>query len=115
MVVCTANSPDMPVHGYLQLLKVGGKIVFVGVPEKPLPQISLLPFIMNNVFMGGSAIGSPSDITEMLELAAKEDLKGWVETRPMKDANQAVIDMEEGKARYRYCLVNEANLAELKQ
>lgn len=104
----------MPVLGYLSLLKVGGTIVFVGAPEKPLPDLPLFPFIMNNVFMGGSAIGSPAAIVEMLELAAKDNLKGWVQTRSMKDVNQAVIDMENGIARYRYCLVNEKNLAEVK-
>ena len=43
----------------------------------------------------------------MLELAAEKNIKPWVQTRPMADANQAVQDMEAGKARYRYVLVNE--------
>ena len=113
IVVCTVNSPDMPILGYLTMLKVGGKLILVGAPEQPLAPMPVFPFIMNNVFIGGSAIGSPATITEMLELAATQDLKGWIQTRPMKDANQAVLDMEEGKARYRYCLVNEKNLAEI--
>jgi len=104
----------MPVDGYVQLLKVGGTIVFVGAPEKPLPNLKLFPLIMNNVFMGGSAIGSPAAIAEMLELAVKQNIKGWVQTRPLTEANQAVLDMENGNARYRYCLVNEKNVAELK-
>ena len=28
---------------------------------------------------------------------------------PLKDANSAVVKMEEGKARYRFVLVNESN------
>ena len=110
MVVCTANAPDMPILGYLTMLKVGGKMVMVGAPEEPLPSFPIFPFILNNVFLGGSAIGSPKEIAEMLELAAKQNIHGWIQTRPMKDANEAVIDMENGKARYRYCLVNERNL-----
>lgn len=70
---------------------------------------------MNNIFLGGSAIGSPADISEMLEVAAKNKVYGWVQTRPMKEVNQAVVDMENGNARYRYCLVNEKNIAELSQ
>jgi alcohol dehydrogenase (NADP+) len=104
----------MPIDGYMRMLKVGGTLVFVGVPEEALPPLQLTPLIMNNIFLGGSAIGSPAAISEMLELAATQKVKGWVETRPLKEANQAVIDMENGKARYRYCLVNEKNLAELK-
>ena len=103
----------MPILGYLTMLKVGGKLILVGAPEQPLPPMPVFPFILNNVFIGGSAIGSPETITEMLELAATQNLKGWVQTRSMKDANQAVRDMEDGKARYRYCLVNEKNLAEI--
>ena len=39
-------------------------------------------------------------------MAARTGAKFWVETRPMKEANQVIVDMEEGKARYRYVLVN---------
>lgn len=42
----------------------------------------------------------------MLELAAAKKIKPWIQERDMKDANQAIIDMEEGKARYRYVLKN---------
>jgi D-arabinose 1-dehydrogenase-like Zn-dependent alcohol dehydrogenase len=105
----------MPILGYLQMLKVGGKLILVGAPEEPLPPMPVFPLILGNVFIGGSAIGSPETITEMLELAAKEDLRGWVQTRPMKDCNATVRDMDDGKARYRYCLVNEKNLKEIGQ
>ena len=43
----------------------------------------------------------------MLELAANKGIKTWNQNRPMKECNQAVVDMEAGKARYRYVLVNE--------
>lgn len=59
--------------------------------------------------MCGSAIGSPKVIREMLDLAAKQDIKGWIIKRPMDDVNQAVVDMHASKARYRYVLVNEKN------
>lgn len=45
----------------------------------------------------------------MLRLTAEKGVKPWIQTRPMKEANQAVRDMDAGKARYRYCLVNEAH------
>jgi D-arabinose 1-dehydrogenase-like Zn-dependent alcohol dehydrogenase len=43
----------------------------------------------------------------MLQLAADKKIQPWVEERPMKEANKAIVDMEEGVARYRYVLVNE--------
>lgn len=45
----------------------------------------------------------------MLQLSAEKGVKPWIQTRPMKEANQAVIDMDAGKARYRYTLINEAH------
>lgn len=46
----------------------------------------------------------------MLHLAVELGIKPWVELRPLEDANQAIVDMEEGKARYRYVLVNEKHV-----
>lgn len=43
----------------------------------------------------------------MLQLAADKKVKPWVQGRPLADANQAIIDMAAGKARYRYVLVNQ--------
>lgn len=62
---------------------------------------------MNGIKVGGSAIGSPGEIEEMLQLAADKKIKAWVQERPLKDANKAIVDMEDGKARFRYVLVNE--------
>jgi alcohol dehydrogenase (NADP+) len=53
--------------------------------------------------------GSPSQINEMLALAATQDIHPWIIKRPMKEVNQAVPDMHKGLARYRYVLVNEEN------
>ncbi|KAI8908638.1 putative NADP-dependent alcohol dehydrogenase C 2 [Powellomyces hirtus] len=112
-IVCTVNNADMPIAKYAKLLKPGGKMIMVGLPESALENFSLTPLILNNVFIGGSAIGSSKEIPEMLEMAAKMNIKGWVQTRPMKDANQAAIDMEDGKARFRYVLVNEKHNGKL--
>lgn len=49
----------------------------------------------------------------MLEFAAKNNIHPWIEEIPLKDANKAVVDMEAGKARYRYVLKNEAHAKEL--
>lgn len=72
-----------------------------------LPKINAFTLIMSGIKVGGSATGAPWEIREMLQLAADNKIKTWVQERPLKEANQAVIDMEKGKARYRYVLVNE--------
>ncbi|KAF6792644.1 nadp-dependent alcohol dehydrogenase [Colletotrichum sojae] len=108
IIVCTVSNSDMPLQKYLSLLRWGGSFIQVGAPDGgKLPEISAFTLIMNNIKVGGSNIGSVNQMKEMLEFAEAKNIKPWTQTRPMSDANQAIVDMEEGKARYRYVLVNE--------
>merc|ERR1712029_274775 len=103
LIISTVSSPKMPLAEYLSLLRQDGTLVQVGAPEQPVP---LMPFnlIQGRKRIGGSMIGSPSNIKEMLQLAADKNVQPWIQERPMKDANKAVVDMDEGKARFRYVL-----------
>ncbi|KAF2270448.1 GroES-like protein [Lojkania enalia] len=107
LIVSTVSSPDMPLAGYLKLLRTNGQFIQVGAPEDKLPGVSAHALIAKGCKIGGSQIGGPKEIEEMLRFAAEKDVKPWVQQRPMKQANQSVVDMENGKARYRYVLVND--------
>ncbi|OTB05374.1 hypothetical protein M426DRAFT_10699 [Hypoxylon sp. CI-4A] len=108
LIICTVSSEKMPLDDYLRLLKTHGTFVQVGAPDGgALPPINAFTLIGSGIKVGGSLIGAPWEIQEMLQLAADKKIKTWVQERPLKDANQAIIDMDEGKARYRYVLVNE--------
>ncbi|EME44936.1 hypothetical protein DOTSEDRAFT_70852 [Dothistroma septosporum NZE10] len=106
VIVSTVSSPKMPLSGYLSLIDVGGTLVTVGAPDDPLPGFEAFALIMKKVKIVGSLIGSPAEIRDMFEVAAKGRVKPWIEKRPMKDANQVVVDFEDGKPRYRYVLCN---------
>lgn len=109
LIICTISSAKMPLTSYLGLLKVHGTFIQVGAPDGgELPPINAFTLLGNGIKIGGSAIGSTStEIPEMLQLAADKKIKPWVQARSLKEANQVVQDMEAGKARYRYVLVNE--------
>lgn len=107
LLICTVSSPKMPLVKYLQLLKTHGQLIQVGVPEDSLPGFNVFSLIMKGAKIGGSSIGNPQQIEDMLALAAEKAIKPWIEQRPMTDANKAIVDMEDGKARYRYVLVND--------
>lgn len=107
LIISTVSSPDMPLESYLRLLRTGGQFIQVGAPEDKLPQIAAFGLIGKGCKVGGSQIGSPKDIEDMLNFAADKRVKPWVQTRSMKEANKSVVDMEDGQARYRYVLVNE--------
>ncbi|KAI8622998.1 zinc-binding dehydrogenase [Xylariaceae sp. FL1651] len=108
LIVSTVSNAKMPLNEYFALLKVGGDFIQVGAPDGgEFPNINVFTLLTGGFKIGGSATGAPWEIKEMLQLAADKKIKAWIQERPLKEANQAILDMEEGKARYRYVLVNE--------
>jgi len=100
----------LPLNEYLGLLRTKGTFIQVGAPEDLLPQTHAFAFIGKGVKFGGSMIGPPWQIKEMLQLAAEKEIHPWINTYPMSEANQAIIDFEAGKPRFRITLVNEKHL-----
>lgn len=110
MIISTVSSADIPLSGYLSLLTLGGKFIQVGAPEDNLPSINSFELIPKRLSICGSVLGSPAEAREMLDFAVENGIHPWIEQRPMQEANQAILDLEAGKPRYRYCLVNEKHL-----
>ncbi|KAF4124682.1 alcohol dehydrogenase (NADP+) [Geosmithia morbida] len=111
LIICTVSSDKMPLAGYLGTLDTYGHFVQVGAPDGgKFPEISLFQIIFGARSIGGSGIGSPGEIRDMFQLAVDKNIKPWVELRPLEEANATIVDLEEGKARYRYVLVNNKNL-----
>ncbi|KAI0404450.1 zinc-binding dehydrogenase [Xylaria palmicola] len=107
MIICTISSGNMPIDQYLSLLKRGGELVQVGAADGgDFPKVNVFSLLIGTK-ISGSSTGAPWEIRDMLQLAADKQIKPWIQERPMKEANEAIVDMEEGKARYRYVLVNE--------
>lgn len=108
LIISTVSSEKMPFNEYLGLLDTHGTLIQVGAPDGGvLPAISAFSFIKKSIKVGGGFIGAPGEIKEMLQLAVDKNVKPWIQERPLTDANQSIVDMEAGKARYRYVLKNE--------
>ncbi|KAI1835797.1 hypothetical protein DTO006G1_9495 [Penicillium roqueforti] len=106
LIVSTVSSTKMPFNDYLGLLKTAGSFVQVGLPEDG-GLFAPVRSLMRRLKLQSSLVGSPNEIREMFELVAEKGIRPWVEVIPMKDANKAIVDMDDGKARYRYVLANE--------
>ncbi|KAI4166487.1 MAG: hypothetical protein LQ348_007802 [Seirophora lacunosa] len=106
LIVCTVSGKGMPLQGYLGLLRPKGRFCQVGIPEEPLPSLDAMTLVLNGTSVAFSDSASPGNIREMLQLAAEKGIKAWTQVRPMKEANEAVADMEKGGARFRYVLEN---------
>jgi len=107
LIISTVSSDKMPLSGYLNLLNFRGTFVQVGAPEDPLPSFPAFALISKAIHVTGSIIGSPKEIREMLQLAKEKGIKPWTQEVLMKEANQAVVDFDAGKPRYRFVLKNE--------
>jgi alcohol dehydrogenase (NADP+) len=110
LIVCTVSNSKMPLMDYFQLLRTKGTFIQVGAPEDKLPDMTAFAFIGKGIKMGGSMIGPPWQIEEMLNFVAEKKLKPWIETYPMDKANDAIKHFNTGKMRYRITLVNEKHL-----
>ncbi|EXJ86027.1 hypothetical protein A1O1_06396 [Capronia coronata CBS 617.96] len=110
LIVSTVSSPKMPLQQYLQLLRFKGALVQVGAPDDIVPGFNMAALLLKRASITGSYIGAPGEIKKMLEIFAKKGVHTWTNNVPMSAANKAIVDMEAGKARYRYVLVNEKHL-----
>ncbi|MCW5827998.1 MAG: NAD(P)-dependent alcohol dehydrogenase [Deltaproteobacteria bacterium] len=91
-------------QGYLEALRPNGRLVILGAPQEDL-RIAGGALIGSQKGISGSAIGSRSVISEMLEFAARHGIKAKTETMPMSRASEALDRVRSGKARYRMVLV----------
>ncbi|CAK9185882.1 unnamed protein product [Ilex paraguariensis] len=92
-----------PILPLLNLLKSHGKIIMVGVPEKPL-ELPVFPLIMGRKVVAGSCIGGLKETQEMLDFAAKHNIKADVEIISMDYVNTAMERLEKADVRYRFVL-----------
>lgn len=114
VIVSTVSSHELPIQGYLNLLGLRGTYVHVGAPEDAIPGFNMFSLIGKRASIQGSQTGAPRDINDMLKLFAEKGVKTWNNNVPMSDANKAIVDMDNGKARYRYVLCNEKHIREVK-
>ena len=96
------------ISDYMSTLAVNGSFHNVGLPDKPLPQLSAFDFASNGSTMGGSHIGSRPEMLQMFKLASEKKLKPIIETLELseKGCKEALERVHDDKVRYRFTLVN---------
>ena len=104
LILSTINA-DFDWNPYMNALRPKGTLMFVGVPPSPIT-LGVLPFISGQRSVSGSPIGSPSELAEMLDVAARHNIKPQIELFPMARANEAIAKLKKNLVRYRAVLVN---------
>jgi alcohol/geraniol dehydrogenase (NADP+) len=103
-ILSTVNA-DQDWSAYLQALRPNGSLWFVGVPPSPV-SVHTFPLVSGMRTIGGSPVGSPFRLREMLDVAARHGVKATTERFPMDKANEAIDKVKKGKVRYRAVLAN---------
>ncbi len=104
MILVTVNIA-LPWDAYLNALSPKGKLHLVGAV--PSVEITTMPLIIGQKSFGGSPLGSPATINEMLAFAARHSIEPMIETFEMSKVNDALERLRTGKPRYRIVLEND--------
>lgn len=94
---------EINLNDYLQLLKLNGTLVCVGVPEKPLA-LATRDLIFKRRRLAGSLIGGLKQTQEMLNYCGAHHIQPEIELIKMQDINQAYDRMVKNDVRYRFVI-----------
>jgi alcohol dehydrogenase (NADP+) len=101
-ILDTVSAPH-DVNQYVGLLRKGGTMTLVGVPDKPfmVPAFSL---IAGRRSVAGSLIGGIRETQEMLDFCAAHDIVSDIEIIPIAKINDAYERMLKGDVKYRFVI-----------
>lgn len=98
-------SADQDWQSFINSLRPKGSLHVVGVPPSPIA-VQAFSLIGQQRSLSGSPTGSPRDLHEMLDVAARHSVKAITERFPMAKANDAIARVKKSKVRYRAVLAN---------
>jgi alcohol/geraniol dehydrogenase (NADP+) len=104
MILVTSNV-DLEWDSYVGALRPGGRLHIVGAASQV--KATVFPLISGEKSIGGSPIGGPADILNMLDFCSRHGIEPVTEEFPLSKVNEALAHLESGKARYRIVLQND--------
>jgi uncharacterized zinc-type alcohol dehydrogenase-like protein len=102
LIINTVGS-DMDLNQYLELLKVDGSMVIVGLPEKPA-SVAAFSLVLGRRSLAGSAIGGIAETQEMLDFCGKHNITSDIEVIPIQKVNEAYERVLKSDVRYRFVI-----------
>lgn len=102
-IMINTVSTDINLNQYLNLLKLDGTMVVVGVPEKDT-QINAYSLISARRNLAGSLIGGISETQEMLNFCSKHNITCDIELIPIQKVNEAYERILNSDERYRFVI-----------
>jgi uncharacterized zinc-type alcohol dehydrogenase-like protein len=102
LVINTVSAP-IDLNLYLELLKLDGTLVMVGLAPEPYP-IKAFSMLAQRRRIAGSMIGPVSQLQEMLDFAAEHNIVSEVETISADYLNEAWDRVVDSDVRYRFVI-----------
>jgi uncharacterized zinc-type alcohol dehydrogenase-like protein len=102
LIINTVGS-DMDLNQYLELLKVDGSMVIVGLPEKPA-SVAAFSLVLGRRSLAGSAIGGIAETQEMLDFCGKHNITSDIEVIPIQKVNEAYERLVKADVKYRFSI-----------
>ncbi|KAK7399421.1 hypothetical protein VNO78_10603 [Psophocarpus tetragonolobus] len=87
----------------LGLLKLNGKLVTVGLPNKPL-ELPIFPLVAGRKLIGGSNFGGLEETQEMLDFCGKHNIAADIELIKMDQINTAIERLSKADVKYRFVI-----------
>lgn len=101
-ILDTVSAPH-DINAYTALLKRGGTMTLVGLPDSP-PQLQAGNLIFRRAQIAGSLIGGIAETQEMLDFCAEHGIVSDIEVIPMQQINQAYERMLKSDVKYRFVI-----------
>jgi uncharacterized zinc-type alcohol dehydrogenase-like protein len=90
-------------NAYLNLLKVDGSLVLVGLPPKPL-EVGAFSIVNGRRSLSGSNIGGIAETQEVLDFCAEHKIMAEIELIEIGEINVAMNRLEKGDVKYRFVI-----------
>jgi alcohol dehydrogenase (NADP+) len=97
------------INTYLNLLKVDGSLVLVGLPVEPLP-VGAFNLVGGRKSFSGSNIGGIAETQEVLDFCAEHNVAADIELIKVEQINEAFSRLQKGDVKYRF-VIDMASLA----
>lgn len=102
LIINTVSAP-LDWNKYLQLLKVDGTLVVVGIPDRDIP-VGAFSLVGGRRSLAGSLIGGCKETQEMLDFCGQHNITSDVEVIPIQKVNEAYERVIKSDVRYRFVI-----------
>lgn len=106
LVLITIPSAKFRLRPYINMLKKGGTIVFIGLSTKTLDEVIVQELVLKNINIKSSLVGSIHDCRECVQFSADNKIYPMVEVFNHSDAQEVVEKVEKNQVRFRAVLKN---------